>query len=95
MNDETAVNVYVFWRYHDGVTHTALGGLANAKTSDARYRVLTYGQMWVKPALVLPVEAGIVRMAEITAENERALMLIDSIKTETKARIDEMLTRPA
>jgi hypothetical protein len=91
MNDETTINLFVFWHYHDGTIQTVLGSRADKMRSDGRCRTTSYGGMWVTPVRLLPVDAGEEILAAVKAEEERMNETIAAARANAKARIQASL----
>lgn len=94
MSDETPISLFVFWRYHDGLLHTFLGGRADRLRSDGAYRVPSYGHAWcTEPVRVMSVEEGEALLDEIKAIGREMHGEIKRIKTAGKTRIEGLVLK--
>jgi hypothetical protein len=91
MSDDTTINLFVFWRHHDGTMYTFLGGRADKLRSDGAYHVKPYG--WcTKPDRVMPVDEGNALLAEIQGIARETHEQIKQLKTDGKTRIDALIS---
>jgi hypothetical protein len=90
--EDTVIDLFAFWPYHDGALQTVLGSRADRMRADGAVRLTAYGGMWVRPVRLLPVQAGAELMARIDAESRRVHDVIDAAKNEGRARIAAMVS---
>jgi hypothetical protein len=95
MTDDTFIDLYVFWRYHDGSMQTVLGSRADRMYPDGSVRLCSYGGMRVKPVRILQVAAGKFLMGQIASVTEEANSQIKTLRDECRARIEALVAGEA
>lgn len=90
--DEVQIDLFVFWRYHNGEVNTFVGGRTDKMRHDGKCRVPAYGSTWwVTPDCMLPVATG-EKVLESIKEEEKALRNeIKSARELARARIESLI----
>lgn len=89
--NETEINLFVFWPYSNGEFSTFLGGRADRMRDDGSCRVPPYG--WVIPVRTVPITSGENILRMIKAEERVARDKIEISKEEAVENIKNILYR--
>lgn len=91
-SNERIGDLFVFWQHHTGTITTYLGDRVEAIRDDGRVKTHRYGGMWVKPVMIVPIEAGELILKTIKECEDAATAELKRIKDTYEAKIKSLVT---
>lgn len=90
--DGVQIDLFVFWRYHNGEVSTFVGGRSDRMRHDGKCRVPAYGSTWwITPDCILPAVTGENILASIKEEEKALRNEIQNARKTTRARIENLI----